>query len=57
MDDEHVEAHFSDLDDECFGIDGITDRVDIPGSVKYAYYKPAPSFLGAYCGFAPPEEP
>jgi len=53
MSEDEVESHFSDMDEDICGIDGITDKVDIPGSVKYAYYEAAPSFLGGYCGFAP----
>jgi hypothetical protein len=34
-------------------LDGITDAIDIPDSVKIASYMPAPSFMGAYVGFAP----
>jgi hypothetical protein len=33
--------------------DGVTDAIDIPDSVKIASYTPAPSFMGAYVGFAP----
>jgi hypothetical protein len=35
------------------GYDGFTDRVCCPDSVKFATYIPAPSFFGAYYGFAP----
>ena len=35
------------------GYDGFTDRVCCPDSVKFATYIPAPSFFGAYHGFAP----
>ena len=34
-------------------LDSITDAIDIPDSVKIASYMPAPSFMGAYVGFAP----
>lgn len=51
---DEMESDFDELDDDLCGIDGITDRVDIPGAVKYVYYEDAPSFLGGYCGFAPP---
>ena len=35
------------------GYDGLTDRVNIAGSVKFAAYEGAPSGFGAYVGFAP----
>lgn len=35
------------------GYDGFTDRVCCPDSVKFATFIPAPSFFGAYYGFAP----
>ncbi len=35
------------------GIDGYTDKVEIADSIKFALYQPAPSFFGAYVGFAP----
>jgi hypothetical protein len=35
------------------GYDGFTDRVCCPNSFKFAIYIPAPSFFGAYFGFAP----
>jgi hypothetical protein len=35
------------------GFDGYTDRVELVDSVKFALYQPAPSFFGAYIGFAP----
>ena len=35
------------------GIDGYTDKIDLVNSVKFALYQPAPSFFGAYVGFAP----
>ena len=38
--------------DDVPGIDGVTDLVDIPDSIKFASYVPAPSFFGSYCGFA-----
>ncbi|MCB1087503.1 MAG: hypothetical protein KDM63_10695 [Verrucomicrobiae bacterium] len=38
------------------GYDGFTNRVSIKDSVKFAIYIPAPSFFGAYVGFAPTAE-
>ena len=35
------------------GFDGLTDQVDIPDSLKFACYQQAPSFFGAYFGYAP----
>jgi hypothetical protein len=35
------------------GVDGYTDKVNLVDSVKFALYQPAPSFFGAYVGFAP----
>ena len=33
------------------GWDEATDKIEYPGSVKYAVYQPAPSFFGAYFGY------
>ena len=38
------------------GVDGYTDTIDLVDSVKFALYQPAPSFFGAYVGFAPTSE-
>lgn len=35
------------------GIDECTSNVTLLGSIKYASYIPAPSFMGTYYGFAP----
>lgn len=37
------------------GYDGLTDKVTIKDSVKFASYVQAPSFFGSYVGFAPEE--
>ena len=42
--------HFGD---DWQGYDGLTDKVTIPDAVKFASYVSAPSFFGAYHGFAP----
>jgi hypothetical protein len=46
-----------DIDFGDKGLDGFTDTVQMPGSIKFALYTPAPSFFGAYIGFAPVDEP
>lgn len=33
--------------------DHITDRINIPGAIKYACYQGPPSLYGTYVGFAP----
>ncbi len=38
------------------GVDGYTDKLELVDSVKFALYQPAPSFFGAYVGFAPSED-
>jgi hypothetical protein len=38
------------------GYDGFTDQVVLADSIKFAIYTPAPSFFGAYIGFAPSED-
>ena len=43
-----------DLGDQ--GYDGFTDRVELENAIKFAIYTPAPSFFGAYIGFAPTED-
>ena len=35
------------------GFDGYTDTVPLKDSIKFAAYQGAPSFFGAYVGFAP----
>lgn len=40
-------------DGETVGYDAFTSKVSIPGAVKFASYAGAPSFFGAYYGFAP----
>lgn len=35
------------------GYDGLTDKVSIADSIKFASYVGAPSFFGSYVGFAP----
>ena len=42
-----------DIDVGDKGLDGYTDKVELVDSVKFALYQPAPSFFGAYVGFAP----
>ena len=39
--------------DEKYGIDGFTNKVTIPSSIKYAIYEGLGGSLGAYWGFAP----
>jgi hypothetical protein len=43
-----------DLGDK--GYDGFTDRVELENAIKFSIYTPAPSFFGAYIGFAPTED-
>ena len=57
--DDHLEISGVDDDgvcsifgDEVTGIDRVTNLVDLPDSIKFASYVPAPGFLGSYCGFA-----
>lgn len=38
------------------GYDGFTDRLELADAIKFAIYTPAPSFFGAYIGFAPTED-
>lgn len=33
-------------------VDELTNKIDIPKSVKIAVYMPAPAFFGSYYGFA-----
>ncbi len=40
-----------DIDVPEDGVDSLTDAVELPNSVKFASYVPAPSFFGAYFGF------
>ena len=49
-----VESDDLELGDK--GIDGYTDSVPLEGSVKFASYQGAPSFFGAYVGFAPADD-
>jgi hypothetical protein len=42
-----------DLDLPEGGIDGLTDQVTVPSSIKIAQYEGPPSMLGGYVGFAP----
>jgi hypothetical protein len=51
MDISGIESDEIDLGDK--GVDGYTDKVELVDSVKFALYQPAPSFFGAYVGFAP----
>lgn len=51
---EGVDNDEVDLGDK--GMDGFTDAVPLDGSVKFALYQPAPSFFGAYVGFAPTDD-
>ncbi len=38
---------------EADGIDGLTNQVTLPDSIKVAAYAPEPSAYGSYYGFAP----
>lgn len=38
------------------GYDDFTDQVELDNAIKFAIYTPAPSFFGAYIGFAPTED-
>jgi len=33
------------------GYDAVTDSLELPNSIKFASYVPAPSFFGLYVGF------
>lgn len=46
----------SDIELGDSGYDAFTDQLECPRAVKIASYVPAPSFFGAYAGFAPEEE-
>lgn len=46
---------FDDFHPDGINIDAFTDKVTIPGSVKYAIYEGLGDSLGAYYGFAPLE--
>jgi hypothetical protein len=45
-----------EIANEDSNIDEFTDKVTIPGSVKYAIYEGLGGSLGAYFGFAPTEK-
>jgi hypothetical protein len=47
------ETDQNDIDPGDKGVDGYTDKIELVDSVKFAIYQPAPSFFGAYIGFAP----
>ena len=49
-----VESDEIDLGEK--GFDGYTDEVELVDAVKFALYQPAPSFFGAYVGFAPADD-
>lgn len=43
-----------DLGDD--GFDAYTDNLKVDNAIKFAVYIPAPSFFGAYFGFAPADD-
>ncbi len=45
-----------DVDTGDGSYDGYTDDVPVENAIKFAVYIPAPSFFGAYYGFAPTED-
>lgn len=50
----HPQLSFTDqeVEESGEGYDSFTDALNIPQSVKFALYQPAPCFLGGYVGFS-----
>ena len=50
----HVVAHvvFQGFINSDLSVDELTNKIDIPKSVKIAVYIAAPAFFGSYYGFA-----